>query len=62
MFSTANTPQDHRPPRGPIVLPLTTVSLAGAVYSGAAALAVGTVTSVVRGAFLKLCACPPANK
>jgi hypothetical protein len=55
MFSTANTPQDHRPPRGPIAPPPTAMRLADAAYSGAAALPAVAVISVVRGAFLKLC-------
>jgi len=54
MFSTANMFQSHQPPRGRVVLPLTTVGLAGAVYSRFGALPLVALMSVVLGAFLKL--------
>jgi hypothetical protein len=54
MLSTANIFQNHRRPRGRIVLPLTTVSLAGAVHSGIEALPLVARISVALGSFLKL--------
>jgi hypothetical protein len=45
-----------------IVLPQTTASLAGTIYSGAAALPVVAVISVVIGAFLSFEGYRPANK
>jgi glucan phosphoethanolaminetransferase (alkaline phosphatase superfamily) len=45
-----------------IVLPQTTASLAGTIYSGAAALPVVAVISIVLGAFLSFQGYRPANK
>jgi hypothetical protein len=62
MFSTANTPQNHHPPRGRIAPPQTTASRAGTIYSAAAALPNVAAVTLVPAAFLSFADCRPANK
>jgi hypothetical protein len=62
MFSTANTPQNHHPPRGCIAPPQTTARRAGMIYSAAAALPNVAAVALVPAAVLSFEDYRPANK